>query len=106
MITSLAIVLAVILLLSTVIVWCKRKPYVSIFSAAGPWHKITADREPASTGIPVLTEYINSDHRWHGFRVDTYSTKLHKWMEADVWDQEVVAYAEIKSNRKLSHEST
>jgi len=69
--------------------------------AAGPWRSVVNDPPPLK-GIPVLTEYVNTRHGYHGFRVDTYSTKLNKWMEADVWDQKVVAYAEIKPSVPLS----
>jgi len=79
------------------VIWAYRTitRYNSVF-ATGPWHKVTDSGVPLK-GIPVLTEYMNVHHKYHGFRVDTYSTKLSKWMEADVWDQKVIAYAEIKA---------
>jgi hypothetical protein len=63
--------------------------------AAGPWHDVL--NGPPLKGIPVLTEYRNAKHGYHGFRVDTYSTRLDQWVEATVWNQEVIAYSEIRS---------
>jgi hypothetical protein len=92
------------LIISMLIIWgivwffVSMKPYVSVFSATSRWHRINEDGLPLA-GIPVLTEYENPHFKYHGFRVDTYSTKLGKWMEAEVWDQKVIAYAEIKPHR-------
>ena len=63
--------------------------------AAGPWHDLA--KGPPLGGIPVLTEYRNRPHGYHGFRVDTYSVARKEWVEAAVWDTEVITYAEITS---------
>jgi hypothetical protein len=91
-------ILATILLLFAVWCLCKTQKYKSVI-AAGPWHEINRDGTPIE-GIPVLTRYVSPSIGYYGFRVDTYSTKQGKWMEADVWDQEVIAYAEIKPVKK------
>jgi hypothetical protein len=71
--------------------------------AAGRWHDLK-DGEIPLKGIPVLTEYVNKVGRYHGFRVDTYSTKRQEWVEATAWDQEVIRYAEIKQPDSHDHD--
>jgi hypothetical protein len=87
---TLSLVLWVII--AFVVLWNRKK------IAAGPWHDVL--NGPPLKGVPVLTEYRNARHGYHGFRVDTYSTRLDQWVEATVWDQEVIAYSEIKATGK------
>ena len=68
--------------------------------SAGPWHDVI--KGPPLKGVPVLTKY-RGRQGYHGFRVDTYSTRLNQWVEATVWDQEVIAYSEIRSPGKKDH---
>ena len=72
-------------------------------SAAGPWHDLQKGEEIPVKGVPVLTEYVNKVGKYHGFRVDTYSTKRQEWVEATAWDQEVIRYAEIKQPDSHDH---
>jgi hypothetical protein len=81
------------IILITLVTYIVRKPI-----AAGPWHDVT--RGLPLKGIPVLTEYVSPSIGYHGFRVDTYSTRLNQWVEATVWDQKVIAYAAIKATGK------
>jgi hypothetical protein len=92
------LIIAIILLSVSIVFLCNLIKYKSAF-ATGPWHEIDRDGIPVG-GIPVLTRYVSPSIGYYGFRVDTYSTKQGKWMEADVWDQQVIAYAEIKGDSK------
>jgi hypothetical protein len=85
------IVCSILLWAIIIILICKRRRAI----AAGPWHDLS--KGPPLAGIPVLTEYRNRRHGYHGFRVDTYSTSRKEWMESAIWNTEVIAYAEIKS---------
>jgi hypothetical protein len=73
----------------------RNNPGSDVQSRSGRWHDLKNGEIPLN-GIPVLTEYVNKVGRYHGFRVDTYSTKRQEWVEATAWDQEVIRYAEIK----------
>jgi hypothetical protein len=49
--------------------------------AAGPWHDVT--KGLPLKGVPVLTEYVSPSIGYHGFRVDTFSTRQDHFIEKE-----------------------